>query len=234
MRATSQKRGKNGTRDRSNARRHPKTRAKKRPPRVFSTIAFILRVLLPRQHRHFLRARERERERENSKDKTPTGDTQKKKERDPECAPEEEDTCAVPLAKLLPAAENMFFRAFDAVETCAERRVPKKKRWQKVVVPFFMRVGVAKVGAFPFYKEKTRERRGETLNPKLPKGKKKSAFTKMPSGIDGRERERDVFDETPKERERSTPRRRLLLLSPSVYYTSKKKRKAFVLSKKVF
>ena len=35
----------------------------------------------------------------------------------PECAPEEEDTCAVPLAKLLPVAENMFFRAFDAVET---------------------------------------------------------------------------------------------------------------------
>ena len=57
------------------------------------------------------------RERENSKDKTPTGDTHKKKERDPECAPEEEDTCAVPLAKLLPVAENMFFRAFDAVET---------------------------------------------------------------------------------------------------------------------
>ena len=44
--------------------------------------------------------------------------TQKKKERErPECAPEEEDTCAVPLAKLLPVAENMFFRAFDAVET---------------------------------------------------------------------------------------------------------------------
>ena len=43
-----------------------------------------------------------------------------------------------------------------------------------------------------------------------------------------RERERDVFDETPKERERSTPRR-LLLLSLSVYYTSKKSG-AFVLS----
>ena len=59
------------------------------------------------------------RERENSKDKTPTGDThtKKKRERESECAPEEEDTCAVPLAKLLPVAENMFFRAFDAVET---------------------------------------------------------------------------------------------------------------------
>ena len=57
--------------------------------------------------------RERERERENSKDKT----RKKKRERESECAPDEEDTCAVPLAKLLPAAENMFFRAFDAVET---------------------------------------------------------------------------------------------------------------------
>ena len=100
-----------------------------------------------------------------------------------------------------------------------------------------MRVGVAKVGAFPFYKEKTRERRGETLNPKLPKGKKKSAFTKMPSGIDGRERERDVFDETPKERESVVPPQEeedfccCLLLCIT---TSKKKRRAFVLSKKVF
>mmetsp|Transcript_8424 Transcript_8424/g.24760 ORF Transcript_8424/g.24760 Transcript_8424/m.24760 type:complete len:85 (+) Transcript_8424:369-623(+) len=34
-----------------------------------------------------------------------------------EARTEEEDTCAVPLAKLLPVAENMFFRAFDAVET---------------------------------------------------------------------------------------------------------------------
>ena len=63
-----------------------------------------------------------------------------------------------------------------------------------------MRVGVAKVGAFPFYKEKTRERRGETLNPKLPKGKKKSAFTKMPSGIDGRERERRLRRDAKRER----------------------------------
>ena len=78
------------------------------------------------------------------------------------------------------------------------------------MVLFFVRVGVVKVGAFPFVQRKE-ERRGETLNPKLPTERKKRFY--MLSGIDGRERERD-FDETPKERERSTPR--LLLLSLSV------------------
>ena len=69
----------------------------------------------------------------------------------------------------------MFFRAFDAVETWAERRVSKKKA--VAVVLFFMRVGVAKVGFSLFYKEKTkREERGETLNPKLPKKERKKAL----------------------------------------------------------
>ena len=86
-------------------------------------------------------------------------------------------------------------------------------------------VGVAKVGAFPFFlQRKDKERRGgETLNPTRPtKERKKALLQKCRVALMG-ERERDVFDETPKERERSTPRRRLLLPSLSVYYYVKKK-----------
>ena len=128
MRTTSQKRGKNGTRDRSNARRHPKTRAKNRPPRVFSTIAFILRVLLPRPRRHFLRASERE--------KIPRIKHQKK-ERENRNAHQKRRTPARYLSR----------NYFPWLKTCSfvrstrlkrERNVgyQKKRRWQKVV-PFF-------------------------------------------------------------------------------------------------
>ena len=61
------------------------------------------------------------------------------------------------------------------------------KKAVAVVVLFFVRVGVVKVGAFPFVQRKE-ERRGETLNPKLPTERKKRFY--MLSGIDGRERER--------------------------------------------
>lgn len=151
MRATSQKRGKNGTRDRSNARRHPKTRAKNRPPRVFSTIAFILRVLLPRPRRHFLRARERERE------KIPRIKHAKKKERENRNAHQMRRTPARYLSR------NYFPR----LKTCSfvrstrlkrERNVgcQKKKRWRWC---FFLCASASQRSAlFPFLQRKDKRK----------------------------------------------------------------------------
>ena len=152
MRATSQKRGKNGTRDRSNARRHPKTRAKNRPPRVFSTIAFILRVLLPRPRRHFLRARERERE------KIPRIKHAKKKERENRNAHQMRRTPARYLSR------NYFPR----LKTCSFVRSTRLKRERNVGCQkksggggaFFYARRRRKGRRFSlFYKEKTREKR---------------------------------------------------------------------------
>ena len=50
------------------------------------------------------------------------------------------------------------------------------KKKAVAVVLFFMRVGVAKVGAFPFFTKKRQEKRGEPLNPKLPKKERKKAL----------------------------------------------------------
>ena len=149
MRATSQKRGKNGTRDRSNARRHPKTRAKNRPPRVFSTIAFILRVLLPRPRRHFLRARERE--------KIPRIKHAKKKERENRNAHQKRRTPARYLSRnYFPWLKTCSFvrstRLKRERNVAGTNKISGGKRWWCLfcVCP----VGVAKVGAFPFFTKK--------------------------------------------------------------------------------
>ena len=111
MRATSQKRGKNGTRDRSNARRHPK-RAQKSVHRAFSRRSHSSSVFFFLDNIVTFYARERE----NPKDKTPTGDTHtQKKERENSDSTRRGGHPGVP--RNYSVAENMFFRASDAVET---------------------------------------------------------------------------------------------------------------------
>ena len=140
------------------------------------------------------------RERENSKDKTPTGDTHtQKKERENRNAHQKRRTPARYLSR----------NYFPWLKTCSfvrstrlkrERNVGyQKKRWQKVV-PFFCVRRRRKGRRFSLFAKKRQERRrGETLNPTRPTERKK-ALLQMPSGIDGRERERRLRRDAKRER----------------------------------
>lgn len=122
------------------------------------------------------------RERENSKDKTPTGDTHtQKKERENRNAHQKRRTPARYLSRnYFPWLKTCSFvrstRLKRERNVAGTNKISGGKRWWCLF--FVCPVGVAKVGAFPFFlQRKDKERRGgETLNPTRPTKERKKAL----------------------------------------------------------